>query len=360
MTDRPIIFSAPMVRALREGRKTMTRRPLAPGNLRFFDGRGRSWRPSRQQVAEAQDGALDFRNVEGDVWTWKAKAYPHQAPATRTTWFAHVAPAVGDRLWVRETWQTGTTDDGPRITFKATPDYFEIDAWDGPDHGRGPSFNYEKCPGAEFCHWLGDVLNADGPWRSPIHMPRWASRLTLTVTAVRIERLQDIGEEDAIAEGCAGRRGPNPDFPDEWDPSPLRGVRGALAHAARPRVLAREPVRFRDHVQRLAAEHRRDREDRMTSDERKHVERIGAAAWAAALARASLVVRSDTRLIGLDRIRAPLAHHAALRATGFLARPVFPKVVSAHMTGEMQRICDELLARAIAAAKPAAEGADAA
>ena len=56
--------------------------------------------------------------------------------------------------------------------------------------------------------------------RPSIHMPRWASRMTLTVTAARRQRLWMITEADAIAESCAGRLGPNPDFPDEWDPSP--------------------------------------------------------------------------------------------------------------------------------------------
>jgi hypothetical protein len=56
--------------------------------------------------------------------------------------------------------------------------------------------------------------------RPSIHMPRWASRLTLIVEGVRFEPLQAISWNDAVCEGCAGRRGPNPEFPDEWDPSP--------------------------------------------------------------------------------------------------------------------------------------------
>ncbi len=143
MADRPIIFSGPMVRAQINGLKTQTRRL------------------ETSPLAKVQ---------------------------------------VGDRLYVRESWQTGMTGNGPQIAYAATPDCVEIDAWDGHNEGCGPSFNYDRCPGAKWHHWLGDVLAA-GPWRPSIHMPRWASRLTLVVTDVRLQHLQDITEEDARAEG---------------------------------------------------------------------------------------------------------------------------------------------------------------
>lgn len=108
---------------------------------------------------------------------------------------------AGDRLYVREAFQTGMSEDGPQIAYAATPDFCAIDAWDGPDEGDGPSFNYDRCPKVNFSHWLGDVLNSNGPWRPSIHMPRWASRLTLLVDDVRIEPLQRIAEGDAKAEG---------------------------------------------------------------------------------------------------------------------------------------------------------------
>lgn len=168
MADHPIIFSALMVRALLDGRKTMTRR-LAQSSKSNID---------------AATGLATGGVIKASPWT-KVK--------------------VGDRLWVRETWQGGNSHDGPQLSYRATPDYFAIDAWDGPDEGAGPSFNYHRCPGTDFSRWLSDILANDGPWRSPIHMPRWASRLTLIVTAAKIERLQDISLQDVRAEGVEVR-----------------------------------------------------------------------------------------------------------------------------------------------------------
>lgn len=126
MSERPIIVSGPMVRALLDGRKTQTRR-LA-------------WR---------REGVRGF--VE-----WGEGASPWQ----------RVRP--GDTLWVREAWAPhpgGVMRHG--AVYRAEPDAV-------PDAGR---------------------------WRPSIHMPRWASRITLHVEAVRVERLQDISAADAEAEG---------------------------------------------------------------------------------------------------------------------------------------------------------------
>lgn len=135
--DRPILMSAPMVRAILDGRKTQTRRVIKPqpsAGVRFSpfvasgieDGHGREirmpWRP-------------------------------------------------GDRAWVRETWACldSKPRPGSRLAYRASTD--------------------------------GERVRVDAPWHPSIHMPRWASRLTLLIEDVRVQRLQDISEEDARAEG---------------------------------------------------------------------------------------------------------------------------------------------------------------
>ncbi|MEE7438893.1 hypothetical protein [Methylobacterium oryzae] len=182
MADRPILFSAPMVQALlREARqpgtgKTQTRRILKP-------------EPATSRPREGS--TLIHEGVDGSDFHRKV--------------VAHFRPrfAVGDRLWVKETWQTGSGGLGPQIAYRATGDCHDIEAWDGEDEGAGPSFNYERCPGAKWHTWLPDLLSgAEGIWRPSLFMPRWASRLTLLLSEVRVERLHDISEADAEAEGC--------------------------------------------------------------------------------------------------------------------------------------------------------------
>lgn len=168
MKERPILFSGAMVRAILAGEKTQTRRVVKP-------------QPAR--VVEVGGAYFSDDHSSARIHC------PYGQP--------------GDRLWVRETWQTGMGADGPQITYKATPDYFPIDAWDGPDEGIGPSFNYDKCPGATWHTNLSDLIaGAEGNWRPSIFMPRWASRITLEITGVRVERLQNISEADARAEGA--------------------------------------------------------------------------------------------------------------------------------------------------------------
>jgi len=187
MTDRPIIFSAPMIRALLDGRKSMTRRILKPQPPEWVT----------RMCHEGRNGWIGSGDGHGTLM--------------------HVPYAVGDRLWVREAWRIGAwdfEDSTMCVDFRADgfadttrrhvhdSDWFE-NAWIGVSdelHAKGIQTDAEG-----NYHW--DAGNGPLRWRSPIHMPRWASRLTLTVTDVRLQRLQDISEADAVAEGIEpGRR----------------------------------------------------------------------------------------------------------------------------------------------------------
>ncbi|WLW59870.1 hypothetical protein RA224_21885 [Achromobacter aegrifaciens] len=154
MRELPILFTGPMVRAILAGNKLQTRRMKA---LEYFS------RPENDP-----DGWWCARISDGYAYM----VYK-QSPHERAVRCPYGQP--GDRLWVRETWAFGIhamaarrDDEGPFVY-----------AADGTTQGR-----------------LGDR------WRPSIHMPRHASRLMLEITGVRVERLNDISEADARAEGC--------------------------------------------------------------------------------------------------------------------------------------------------------------
>lgn len=151
MKERPILFSAPMVRAIDDGRKTQTRRMVKttiPNWITKYAGRDE-----------------DIHTLTG--------SHPIGE------WFVRCPlGTVGDRLWVKETWR-----DFPNI--------------------NNPAGRFPKKP--SHCFYRADRDGAGGPWRPSIFMPRWASRITLEVTGVRLERLQDISEADALAEGIIKR-----------------------------------------------------------------------------------------------------------------------------------------------------------
>ena len=154
MAARPILFSGPMVRAILDGRKTMTRRVLKPGRS-----------PSLVDGSWSDDYVLDPGNAD-----WLAR---------------DVRFAPGDLLWVRES------------LGRRTSSFLGIEATNGTEEALyladGEDVTEEK--GFNVCPWWA------GKSLPSIQMPRWASRLTLAVTAVKVERLQDISEAQALAEG---------------------------------------------------------------------------------------------------------------------------------------------------------------
>lgn len=158
--ERPILFLAPMVRAILEGRKTVTRCPVkatkahADGFMMLDHGKG--WRPYNA----FGDFASDHEGME----------YPIACPYGK----------LGDRLWVRETCFIN--------------DYREASV---PEQERADCEIHYRADGIPDFEGEEELIR----WRPSIHMPRWASRILLEVTDVRVERLQDITEEQALAEG---------------------------------------------------------------------------------------------------------------------------------------------------------------
>jgi hypothetical protein len=174
MKERPILFSAPMVRSLLNDSKTQTRRVVKPKHLPFVEN----------LTANFLDGK------------WGERPMPYGQP--------------GDRLWVRETFADLR---GTGIEHRPDPS--------GPLKRYAFAANHP--PGSN-----GDEARKEFgvKWKPSIHMPRAASRITLEITEVRVERLQDISEDDAVSEGATwsfSRSGPRGDlsvkagFVDLWE-----------------------------------------------------------------------------------------------------------------------------------------------
>ncbi len=185
MKERPILFSSPMIRAIRERRKTKTRRVITPQRT---DDLGWLYHDRGRKVYAVRQGMRGL--------------------AMRALLAVCPYGGVGDRLWVRETWHV-----------------LPIDAFE-------KAFTSGKCAtiSADFTRAVFYAADAETgfPKRPSIFMPRWASRLTLEIVNVGVERVQDMSEADARAEGAQtvlamhadGSDGPatyTDAFADLWD-----------------------------------------------------------------------------------------------------------------------------------------------
>lgn len=192
--ERGMIFNDEMVRALLDGRKTQTRRIM-----------------KNQPAGDYPDTPALVRNV-GPGFQWYGSY-------GESSIFNCPFGAVGDRIWVRETFQ------GPLVSEELFEEYLaHSEKFETPQYCE-----YAADGGAkpEYCD-LNDNLRHG--WRPSIHMPRWASRILLEITGVRVERLNDISEEDAQAEGVKKLRGGYWKHyqPNEWTQFQL-SARGSFA-----------------------------------------------------------------------------------------------------------------------------------
>jgi hypothetical protein len=196
--ERPILFSAPMVRAILDGRKTQTRRvvkpqPASEPDLWFIDA----------------SGAFAARTA-GDEWLTVRCPYG----------------LASDRLWVRETWRLHERfSDVARIVYAAS-------------QGRSWTEMHEDFPAEK-----AGRLAPSQKFKPSIHMPRWASRITLEITDVRVERLNDCSSEDAKAEGLEwaaptyGISG----VAESWNADPVAAYRALWEHINGPDAWAANP-----------------------------------------------------------------------------------------------------------------------
>ena len=183
MRDKPILMNGEMVRAILRGIKTQTRRPVKPqpaGDKYYVEEMPtyRNGNPNAGIIS--QGGSWIFNRHGGGFWG--------------SIFRCNYGGSVGDRLWVRETWSCIGAE------------------------GVRPS---AIAPGYTVCY-RADPVDSNWrveKWRPSIHMPRWACRLELEITGVKVHRVQSISRGDMIAEGCAAAAIGNGDgiFADLWD-----------------------------------------------------------------------------------------------------------------------------------------------
>lgn len=174
MSEKPILFSTPMIKALLENRKSQTRRIM---------------KPQPEWLGKVRDVSL------GEGWFWKTKVknaqfnnFNDDKELSKAIVKADVSPYfVGQKLWVRETWKIeGFDDEEGAILIKFKDEKI---------------FSYPTTQEIFDKYWYPNTDFHEEVWRPSIFMPRFASRITLEVTKVRVERVQSISEQDAFAEG---------------------------------------------------------------------------------------------------------------------------------------------------------------
>ncbi|HDL7100148.1 TPA: hypothetical protein PXM79_002939 [Yersinia enterocolitica] len=184
MNEKPILFNAEMVNAILSGRKTQTRRimkvqpQVTEQRLRELGAWQDGFNLSQQVNAAFQAGFIDVSCPLG---------------------------VIGDQLWVRETFQ------GPLFDYEQMESYLEDSA-----KFESPEYCVYRADGNTAPEFVDADDNLHCKWRPSIHMPRWASRINLLITGVRVERLNTISTGDAMAEGYPAEREATGGSLDAW------------------------------------------------------------------------------------------------------------------------------------------------
>ncbi|WP_026111569.1 hypothetical protein [Winslowiella toletana] len=168
MKERPILFSDQRVRALLTGQQTQTRRIMK--SLAFTPGQ------------DNHEGCYGFDVISNQMrgrHVMEMSDLSYQCPFGQP----------GDRLWVRETWR------GPVVPKEQMADYAK-----SPEAYRSTRYCQYRADSSELGSSL-DEDNEQSGWQTAIHMPRWASRINLQITGVRAQKIQDISDDDIMAEG---------------------------------------------------------------------------------------------------------------------------------------------------------------
>ncbi|MDR7875796.1 hypothetical protein P3Z48_21175, partial [Yersinia mollaretii] len=192
---RPILFNAEMVQAILSGRKTQTRRIINEKTLQLFD----------VAVIAGESHPLELCDERSQSY------YLEFCPLGKP----------GDQLWVRETFALLGNEDGVCVDWQDNMVKGDEQAaariYKASCEQKHGDYGLYSIP--DSAYWKPNTSNMkyEGSWRPSIHMPRWASRINLLITGIRVERLNDISEQDALAEGVSAN-----------EHSPARYVFGSL------------------------------------------------------------------------------------------------------------------------------------
>lgn len=181
MKERPIIFSTPMVQAILEGRKTMTRRIIKP-QIAINEHSGVSWKGGAF-------GCSSDRSERGAIRNFISCLESNIMTNGKKNWYFCPYGTKGDRLWVRESWSRPCVGCSSEFQPQTVGETYVTTC--------------EECNQNDEYFYKSGWKDEEHPlWKSPIYMPYEASRIILQIEEVRVERLQDISEDDAMFEGA--------------------------------------------------------------------------------------------------------------------------------------------------------------